>query len=71
MVTQPGYYSVLIKDGTNTISDEIHVSYYPVLDVHLGVDKTICNNDLVAFDVTQTFPCEYLWSDGSYFTDTN
>jgi gliding motility-associated-like protein len=64
LVTQPGNYSVTIMDGTNSVSDEIYVSYYPVPDVHLGVDKTICNDELVAFDVTQTFPSEYLWSDG-------
>jgi len=65
IVTQPGNYSVLIKDGTETISDEIYVSYHPVPDIDLGVDKTICSNDFVALDVTQTFPCEYEWSDGS------
>jgi CHU_C Type IX secretion signal domain len=64
VVTQPGFYSVLIKDGSSTIIDEVHVGYHPVLDVHLGADKTICNNELVAFDVTQTFSCEYKWSDG-------
>jgi hypothetical protein len=67
-VTQPGTYSVIISDGINVISDAVNVSYYPVPEVNLGGDKLICDGDLIAFDVTQSFPSKYLWSDGSAFS---
>ena len=65
LVTQPGVYSVHVNDGTNIISDAINVSYQPLLEVNLGEDKRICDDELIAFNVTQSFPSQYLWSDGS------
>jgi gliding motility-associated-like protein len=65
LVTQPGLYSVLITNGTNEMSDAINVSYYPVPEINLGEDKMICEGELIAFNVAQPFPSQYLWSDGS------
>ena len=65
LVTQPGTYSVKVKDGTNVIEDFINVSYYPLPEVNLGEDKRICEGELIAFDVAQSLPSHYLWSDGS------
>ncbi|HEX6891231.1 MAG TPA: gliding motility-associated C-terminal domain-containing protein [Chryseolinea sp.] len=66
-VTQPGTYTVIISDGTKVISDAVNVSYYPLPEVNLGVDKLICDGDLIAFNVTQSLPSKYLWSDGTAF----
>ena len=65
LVTQPGIYSVHVNDGTNITSDAINVSYQPLAEVNLGEDKRICDDELIAFNVTQSFPSQYLWSDGS------
>ena len=65
LVTQSGVYSVLIKNGTNMVSDAITVSYHPEPEVNLGEDKRICDGEFIAFDVTQSFPSQYLWSNGS------
>ena len=65
LVTQPGMYSVNVIDGTNIISDAINVSYLPLPEVNLGDDRKICEGELIAFDVTQSVPSQYLWSDGS------
>ena len=63
-VTDPGEYSVQITVGNQTIFDTISVDFQPPINVDLGNDTTLCQNELLILDVA--FPgASYQWQDQS------
>jgi hypothetical protein len=64
-VDDAGQYWVNVTWNGVTARDTIVVSLKENPVVTLGDDMTICEGDLVAFDVTQNDPAQYLWDNGS------
>ena len=66
-VFEAGIYSVTVTDEFGcSNSDEIELSYFPLLSLDLGADTTICLNDILVLDATipMCASCTYLWDDG-------
>ncbi len=62
-ITKSGTYSVTLGIGNCTRSDEIRVD---ILQVDLGPDRSVCNDELVVLDASQSLPgATYRWQDGS------
>ncbi|MEM9846594.1 MAG: hypothetical protein AAF847_01800 [Bacteroidota bacterium] len=63
-VMQSGTYAVSVTTICGTITDELNVSYTPVLEVDLGEDQQSCNEQNITLDVSN-IDATYLWQDGS------
>ena len=62
-VNDSGFYSCVVNGNYCTLSDTIHIGYYPNATVSLGPDTTICEGDTITFDPGQFV--SYIWSTGS------
>lgn len=57
-----GIYSVTVSDSVGCAgSDTIEISYYPVANIDLGPDETLCGGDTLTLSVTGQFQ-SYDWS---------
>tara|TARA_B110000240_G_scaffold151067_1_gene167374 strand:+ start:716 stop:2083 length:1368 start_codon:yes stop_codon:yes gene_type:complete len=63
-VTQQGTYWVQITDSCGSTTGTINVSYYQLLTLDLGNDRTLCQGETLTLDVTTT-NATYLWQDNS------
>lgn len=63
-VQQQGSYWVQVTDNCGSVTDTINVSYYPVLNLKLGNDTTLCQGEPLRLDAT-TSNATYLWQDNS------
>jgi hypothetical protein len=62
-----GQYRVTVSSLCGEATDTIQISYVSALQVDLGEDTTICNGDVLQFNVTQPkgYAVSYLWQNGS------
>ncbi len=66
LVTEPGIYWVEISSDANCILniDTIQVNYYPIINVDLGSDTTLCAGDELILNASSP-NASYIWQDGS------
>lgn len=63
-ITESTVFYVEVDDGTYQASSHAGVDVYPVPDVELGDEVTICQGNTYTFDAGPDFE-SYLWSNGS------
>jgi gliding motility-associated-like protein len=64
-VSRPGSYLVRIDLDGQTYRDTIRVDYFPLPQIELGNDTTLCPGETVLFDATLATADSYAWQDGS------
>jgi gliding motility-associated-like protein len=57
-------YSVVVTQGSCTVSDDIDVATVPIPVIDLGADQTLCTGDAIVLDAT-TPGMTYLWNTGA------
>lgn len=63
LITEDTVWLEVVSNGC-LYTDTIAVTYYPILNLDLGNDTTLCEGDSIALDVTMS-DVTYLWSDNS------
>jgi uncharacterized protein (TIGR02145 family) len=61
-VTDTGFYACMTYGDFCTLTDTIHIAYYPNATVSLGPDRTICEGTVTIFDPGEFV--YYLWNTG-------
>jgi hypothetical protein len=59
-----GNFWVTVTQGLCTLSDTIHLGYYPINVVNLGEDVAVCQGEQATFSPGSGYK-SYLWHDGS------
>jgi uncharacterized protein (TIGR02145 family) len=58
-----GFFACMTSGDFCTLSDTLHISYYPMGIVNLGPDRTICQGTTMTFDAGPYVT--YFWSNGA------
>lgn len=67
-VNEAGLYHVSISNQCKILRDSIEISVYPRLQLNLGEDIKLCEDDTIGFEVhfdVSNENAKYLWQDGS------
>ncbi|HMO40456.1 MAG TPA: gliding motility-associated C-terminal domain-containing protein [Saprospiraceae bacterium] len=64
-VTEAGFYSVRIEQYGQTYTDTIRVDYFPLPQVALGNDTTLCPGEVLRLSGFWPHAAGYLWENGS------
>ena len=62
-VLEGGLYWVKVKKGICELIDSIQVNYILPVEVELGEDMTICDNEIITLDAYHPSATSYLWQD--------
>lgn len=65
LVENPGTYFVQIEIYGQIYSDTIEIAYYPLPQIALGNDTTLCPGETILLDAALSTASSYLWQDGS------
>lgn len=68
-VDTPGTYSLMTSDNGCTFSDEITVTYGIIPDDLLGMDRILCEEEVLNFNLSVPNASAYEWMDGQISTD--
>lgn len=63
--TQTNQYIATATNFCGSQSDTINLTFIPLPSVNLGNDTTICDGDVLSFDVTDSLAMTYVWQDGT------
>ncbi|NRB63164.1 MAG: gliding motility-associated C-terminal domain-containing protein, partial [Saprospiraceae bacterium] len=63
-VTQAGIYGVTVIRQACTVSDSVVLDYFAPINLDLGPDTTVCENEIVIIDASLP-GAQYRWQDGS------
>lgn len=69
LVNQPGIYDITLTIGQCTTSDTIVIQYETPISVDLGMDRTICEGEVIVLSLPSQQDVEYLWQDNSTASD--
>ncbi len=70
IITEAGIYSVALENKCGVVTDEIIIEEMaPPTPIFIGNDTTICMDESLIIDATNSNTDNYLWQDGS--TETN
>jgi len=61
---QTGWYHVTLNNNGCLASDSIYITVYPIPEVALGNDTTICDGEIIILDASFS-EASYIWQDGS------
>lgn len=63
-ISTAGIYEASLTNDCGVAADRIEVKFGNNISLELGADTTICEGDMISYDVSQSFPATYQWNTG-------